>query len=338
MRAVLYPDATMSSERPRRLADLGERALIERIERRVEGVANAQAKRRGAGRWRLGIGDDAAIYRPVAGEELVLSTDAQVEDVHFRLGRETPRTVGRRALAVSLSDLAAMGAEPVGVLLDLAAPAKAPVALFDAIVGGFVAETARHRCPLVGGNLSRARRWSLDMTVVGRCARGRALSRRGLRPGDRLCVTGSLGVAALARLRADRAGTRLTRVPTPRLEAGRALARDRRTRACIDLSDGLAQDLSNLLAADGLGARIDPAALPRPRGFDRACRALDRDPLRVLTAGGEDYELLFAFRCERNPDWTALADRLGVAVREIGRVRLEPGVSGLPTPPRGHHF
>lgn len=314
------------------LAEIGESALIARLARRAERVP-------GPG-WRLRIGDDAALLRPPAGQDLVFSTDAVVEGTHFRRGRETPRTVGRRALAVSLSDLAAMGARPVGALLDLAAPATGALREFDAVVAGFVDEGRRHDCPLVGGNLARSSRWSLDVTVIGAVPRGRALRRRGLRPGDGLYVTGSLGGAALARLRADARGGRLTRVPTPRLDAGRALARLAGARACLDVSDGLATDLGHLLAGDGLGARVDPARLPRPRGFDRACRALGLDPTGVITGGGEDYELLFAFRSQRNgPEAEAkrLGRALGLPVTWIGDVRHAPGLEGLPAP-RGHHF
>lgn len=322
------------------LADLGERALIARIARRAGRVPGRD--------WALRIGDDAAVLRPRAGDELVLSTDAQIEGTHFRFGRESPRTLGRRAMAVNLSDLAAMGAEPVGALLDVAAPADAEVATLDGVVAGFVAEGARFGCPLVGGNLARAASWSLDVTVVGRCRRGASLGRRGVRPGDGLFVTGTLGRGALARLRADATGAALRHVPTPRIEAGRALARTQNgrgrasgegVRACLDLSDGLATDLRHLLAGSGCGATVDLEALPAPRGFARACRALALDPVELMTRAGEDYELLFAFRSRGNSDPSArLGKRLGVAVTRIGRITSEKGVRGLPQVPIGHHF
>ena len=322
----------------RTLAEAGESALIERLARRA-GLPPGRD-------WPLAIGDDAAILRPRAGWDVVLSVDAVVEDVHFRFGREAPRTVGRRALIVNLSDLAAMGAEPVGCLLSLMAPGSLPVAVFDGLVEGVVAESSRHGCPLVGGNLSAATRTSLSITVVGRVERGRALRRGRVRTGDRLFVTGRLGAGALARLRADRAGGRLRRLPTPRLKAGRALARLPEATGCVDLSDGLTTDLAHLLEGTRLGAEIDPAALPRPAGFEAACERLGTDPLELLCAGGEDYELLFAVSSptasagqgRRSLAGPGLSTRLGVPVREIGRVVSCPGLHGLPGRSRPHHF
>jgi len=321
-----------------RLADLGESALIERIKRRA-GLPSGRE-------WPLAIGDDAAVLRPRTGSDVVLSVDAVVEDVHFRFVREAPRTIGRRALIVNLSDLAAMGAEPVGCLLSLMVPRALSVPVFDGLVEGVIAESIRHGCPLVGGNLSAASRTSLTITVLGRVKRGRALRRGRVRAGDRLFVTGSLGAGALARLRADRTGTRLRHLPTPRLEAGQALARLPATTGCVDLSDGLMTDLVHLLEGTMLGAEIDPATLPRPGGFEAACGRLGADPLDLLCAGGEDYELLFAMRSRsgagrRRPgplEAPELSARLGVPVHEIGRVVSQPGLHGLPVRARSHHF
>ena len=327
------------TKRVRTLADLGEGALIARIAKRA---------RRTPGRdWALRIGDDAAILRPRAGDELVFSTDAFVEGSHFRFGREPARTIGRRAMVANLSDLAAMGAEPVGALLSLAAPRRGALSDFDGIVAGVLDEAERFACPLVGGNLTHARAWSLDVTVIGRCPRGKALRRSGLRAGDALYVTGTLGGATLARLRADSAGGALRRVALPRIEAGRALARMDRVRTCIDLSDGLATDLAHLLEGTELGADVDVRALPRPRGFDRGCRALGLDPDRVISGGGEDYELLFAFRSGRNASAATgteartierLAARLEIPITRIGEITSEKGLRGLPPVRRGHHF
>jgi len=316
-----------------RLGDLGEFGLIERIERAVarSGVRSAAVV--------LGIGDDAAILRARRGEDVVVTTDALVEGVHFRFATQSPRAIGRRALAVNLSDLAAMGARPLGCLLALAAPPELPLRTLDGVLAGMLREAARHGCPLVGGNVARARETSLVITALGAVARGRALTRRGARAGDRILVTGTLGGAALELARAERGAGTLRRVPTPRLAAGRALARVRGVGACIDVSDGLEADLAHLLEPAGLTALLDPGRIPQPPGFQAACRRLGLDPDALARGGGEDYELLFTVR-PGAPSAAALARRLGVPVSEIGRaVRPTRGRQGHAAPPRGYrHF
>jgi thiamine-monophosphate kinase len=311
----------------RTLADLGEFGLIERIARIAQiaqipgSVASSQVK--------LGIGDDAAVIRPRAGEDVVVTTDALIEGVHFRWRSQAAATIGRRALAVNLSDLAAMGAKPLACTLALAAPGGLGLRTLDGLVRGLTRAAHEHGCPLVGGNLARATTTSLTLTVLGVVPAGRALRRSAARAGDRIFVTGSLGGAALALARADLSGGQLRSVPVPRLAAGRALARLRARGACIDVSDGLAADLGHVLQASGVGAEIDLAAVPVPSGFARACARLGLDPGRLAAGGGEDYELLFTLR-ESAPRATALARRLGVAVSEIGRITRKRRLRGLP--------
>jgi len=306
------------------LADLGEVALIERIQ--------ALVRRQGGSlrRIALGIGDDAAVLRLAAGEELVVSSDARVEDVHFRWQTESPRWIGRRAALASLSDLAAMGARPLGMICALAAPPELELEVFDGLLRGIVEEAGAQGAPLVGGNLTRARETSLSLTVLGSVPRGAALLRSGSRAGDRLCVTGALGAPALARLRAERLGRRIQQLPAPRLAVGRALCALRQREpgwigGVIDVSDGLEADALHLARAGRTrrpGARlrveIDAARVPRPAGFDALCRRFGADPTALLLGGGEDYELLFAAR-RSAPPAAELARRLGVAVTEVGR-------------------
>jgi thiamine-monophosphate kinase len=294
------------------LRELGEFGLIDRI-------ARAAARRRGSRDVLLGIGDDAALLRARAGETWVVSTDAFFEGVHFRLTSESPRTVGRRALAASLSDLAAMGARPLACLLSLAAAPAQSVSSLDGVVAGLLEESARHACPLVGGNTSRARQLSLTLTVIGSAKAGRALRRGVARPGDRIFVTGTLGGAALERLRAARGRGRVRSVPAPRLRAGQALARLPGRISCIDVSDGLEADLAHLLGPRGLAAEIEPARLPMPVGFRAACARAGADPAALARGGGEDYELLFTL-APGSISAARLGRRLGVRVTEIGRV------------------
>jgi thiamine-monophosphate kinase len=300
-----------------RVGDLGEFGLIERIERIAGRARSADVV--------LGIGDDAAILRLQPGEELVVTTDAAVAGVHFRLDQETPGTAGRRAAVGCLSDLAAMGARPLGVLLAFALPPATASATALGLVRGVVQEARRVGAALVGGNVTRARGISLTLTALGAVRRGRALRRDRGRAGDRLFVTGVLGRSAL-----ERARGRVRAVGAPRIAAGRRLAGVRGVGACIDLSDGLAADLVQLARASRVAARLAPALLPLPPGFAAACARAGRDPLRLALAGGEDYELLFSVR-PSGPGAGELARRLGVRVTEIGRFeRGRPALRGIP--------
>jgi len=311
----------------RSVSDLGEFALIARIERALR-----RARATGGPAVALGIGDDAALLRVRPGEQVAVSTDALVESVHFRWDAESPESIGRRALAAALSDLAAMGARPLGVVVALAAPPGLALARVDGLVRGMASLARRCGAPLVGGNVTRARDTALALTAIGAVRRGRALRRDAARPGDRVFVTGTLGGAALAVARAARGAGRARRrgpAPEPRLAAGRALAALRGAGACIDVSDGLLADLGHVLAASRVGATIDPARVPRPPGFARACAALGLDPERLALAGGEDYELCFTLR-RGAPGEAALARRLGVRVTEIGRIEPRRGLRGAP--------
>jgi thiamine-monophosphate kinase len=303
----------------RSVADVGEFGLIERV---------ARLARRVGGGVALGIGDDAALLRLRAGELAAVSTDALVDGVHFRLDQETPRVAGARAAAAALSDLAAMGARPLGLTSALTTPGELPLETALGLHRGLVALAARHACPLVGGNVARSPTLSLTLTAVGAVGRDRVLRRAGARPGDRILVTGTLGGSALAR-----ASGRVRRVAEPRLAAGRALAGGRLATACIDVSDGLLADLGHLCEASGVGAELDATRVPRPRGFAAACRRLGADPDRLALAGGEDYELLFTAPA-RGPDAEALSQRLRTRVSEIGTVR-ERGLRVRGAAPQG---
>ncbi|HXV36063.1 MAG TPA: thiamine-phosphate kinase, partial [Myxococcota bacterium] len=270
------------------LRDLGEFGLIARIER--------AARAAGAVRSRgvvLGIGDDAAILRARPGEDWVVTTDAMVEGVHFRWETQSAHCIGRRALVANLSDLAAMGARPLGFALALALPPGLALRRIDGLIAGMLAEAVRHRCPLIGGNVTRARQTSLTIAAQGAVERGRALTRSGARAGDRIFVTGALGASALELARSRAGLGRIRSVPTPRLRAGRALASLPGVGACIDVSDGLLADLAHLLERSGCSARLDVERVPRPPRFDAACHRLGLDPVELASRGGEDYELLF---------------------------------------------
>ena len=303
-----------------RLRDLGEFGLIDRIARAAGRSARARVV--------LGIGDDAAVLRLRRGEDAVLTTDALVEGVHFRWRSESPAHIGFRAMVAAVSDLAAMGARPLGVTVALAAPPHLALTRVDGVVRGLLEAARRFDAPLVGGNVTRARATALTLAALGGVERGRALTRAGARPSDRIFVTGTLGDAALAVARMARGGAR-RHLPEPRLAAGRALTRLRGVGACIDVSDGLIADLGHLLRASGVGAEIDVSRLPRSRRFEGGCRRLGLDALRLALTGGEDYELLFTLR-PGGPSSVSLRNRLGVRVSEIGRISRQPGLRGVP--------
>ena len=177
-----------------------------------------------------------------------------------------------------------------------------------------------HGAPLVGGNVTGSDQTSLTLTVLGAVKRGRALTRSGARAGDRIFVTGELGTSAFEVARAERGAGRVRFVPTPRLAAGRALARIAGVGGCIDVSDGLDADLAHLLAGTELAPELAPDRFPRPARFDTRCTRAGLDAELLLRSGGEDYELLFTARGPVARE-ALLSRRLGVRVSEIGAVR-----------------
>ena len=265
---------------------------------------------------RLGVGDDAALLALSGGQELVISTDTLVDGRHFD-GRIRPRDLGWKSLAVNLSDLAAMGAEPLGFTLALTLPRAEPSWLQDFASG--LRELALHaKVDLLGGDTTRGP-LSISITALGQLPAGRALRRSGARPGESIWVSGPLGDAALALRLGGRAPAdlrqRLDR-PQPRLQQGRAL-RGLGT-ACIDLSDGLTADLGHVLRASGVGARLDWEAIPRSAAFRTHCSA--KWEAECLLQGGDDYELL---ACATD---AAAARMQTQGWQRIGQIEAEPGL------------
>ncbi len=311
------------------MARTGEFELIERFTRpftRGEGV-------------RVGIGDDAAVLRMPPGEELVATVDAVVEGVHFTR-RFTPEEIGWKALAVNLSDLAAMGARPLWALVALATPPAADPARLARIGRGIAACARRHGVSVVGGNVTAARELSLTVTVLGAVRRGKALLRSGARPGDLLVVSGTLGDAAMGIRPGATAGLRARqRRPCPRLALGRGAVGI--ARAAVDISDGLLQDLGHLCAASGLGARVEVDRLPLSAAYRAATRG-SRDPALGALSGGEDYELLLAVPPSRLEALREAAARARTPVTVVGALEARRGVrvvrgGHLLQPPRTGH-
>ena len=268
-----------------------------------------------------GPGDDCAVL-PAARGELCVTTDAVVEGVHFTRPAFSAEDVGYKALAVNLSDLAAMGARPAWFVCAVALPRPGAAALVRGVARGMAPLARKWRIALAGGNFTSAPELSITVTAAGEVPRGRALLRSGARPGDLLFVSGTLGDARLGleRLRAKGAPPRESlrqRRPVPRIALG--LLSRRYASAAIDVSDGLSQDLAHLCLASGVGAQVDAARLP----LSRAVRAAFPDALeaaRWALAGGEDYELLLCVPAPRSAGFLRACARAGERVTQIGRV------------------
>jgi thiamine-monophosphate kinase len=270
-----------------------ERQLIERVVRNL-------ASQAGAG-LRVGIGDDAAVIRPRAGLEWVLTTDAFLENVHFLLRIHAPEVVGYKALARATSDLAAMGARPRYFLLSLALPPSCTGKWFDPFLKGMSRAARSFGLVLAGGDTTRNPEAAINLTVIGEVVPDRAVLRSGARPGDMICVSGTLGEAELG-LQLLQHGLTVRRKwqgllrkhlhPEPRLIMGEWLARNRRATAMIDTSDGLSTDLAHLCEASGVGAKVWAAKIPKV-ALPSDLRKLGLDPLHLALDGGEDYELVF---------------------------------------------
>jgi thiamine-monophosphate kinase len=258
----------------------------------------------------LGGGDDAALVQPAAGCELAVSTDLLLEGRHFA-ARAAPRLLGHKALAVNLSDMAAMGATPRWATLALALP-EADAAWLAAFADGFYALAARFGVDLVGGDTTRGP-LTLCVAILGEVPAGTALRRDGARPGDDVWVSGALGGAAYALEHPeDAAAAKRLHEPEPRVALGerlRGLAS-----AAIDVSDGFAQDLGHILARSAAGAVVRYADLPK---FRIADAALER---RCVLAGGDDYELAFTAPPAVRAAIEALATPLGVALSRVGAI------------------
>jgi thiamine-monophosphate kinase len=269
----------------------------------------------------LGPGDDAALVQPSKGLALAVTVDTVREGIHFG-PLFSASEVGHKALAVNLSDLAAMGATPRWFLVALELPARFPSSRLDGIAKGMAALARSQACVLVGGNVTRGDRLALTITAIGEVPPKLALRRDGLRPRDVIAVTGELGAAALG-LRLLKSGTRIGAEaqlrPTPRISAG--LAARGLAHAAIDVSDGLAQDVSHLTESSGCGVELWADAIPMSPEV-----AAQPDALKLCLSGGEDYELVFGVGRAKLAELQSRLRKLGVPLTVIGRSVTPRGV------------
>jgi len=275
----------------------------------------------------LGVGDDAALVRPRAGTEIAISTDLLLAGRHFFRGAD-PGLLGHKALAVNLSDMAAMGATPRWATLSIALPAV-DARWLGAFARGFMRLAQRHGVDLIGGDTTRGP-LAICVQIMGEVPRGKALRRDGAQVGDEIWVSGELGGAALALAGLQRR-VRLTPAerrplerrlhqPTARIELGAALRGI--ARSAIDVSDGLLADLGHICERSQTGAVVEFARVPAPRAV--RARLAGVSGRTVLLAGGDDYELCFTAPVARHARVKAIGQRVGVPVSCIGRIVAAP--------------
>lgn len=323
----------------KKISDLGEFGLIERIAARVAGAAGVIT----------GIGDDAAVTAPAPAMQLLTSTDMLLEDVHFRRRWHDPHRLGRKSLAVSISDIAAMGAQPRWALLSLAVPAGLPLDFLDEFTSGFLAMAAEHGVALIGGDTCSSRSGLvISVTIMGEQLPERILRRCGAQPGHDIWVTGTLGDAAMglkmlesdsspsALLSADGTagdGYLISRLldPTPRVSVGLALAESGLVSAMIDISDGILADFGHIAEQSAVGGSIRLDDLPLSPAFRLRAEKFPEFPYQLALSGGEDYELCFTAPAENREKIVDCVKKCGVKATPVGIVSSLPGVVAVGT-------
>ena len=305
-----------------------EDSILKRIFARAEDSAQNLAGRA----VRLGIGDDAALFRPKRAHETILTCDWFLEGTHFRRDKHPPDAVGWKCLTRALSDVAAMGGVPRCFLLSLALPESHTGRWLDAFLGGLRRASRRFNCTLAGGDTTRRREILISVTAVGEIRNAGAVLRSGARAGDIIYVTGRLGEAelglrilrsSLGRVRPSNPILKKHLYPEPRLAVGQWLAERGFATSMMDLSDGLSTDLPRLCAASGVGADVESGRLPVTQRLS-AGRGAGVAPLQLALHGGDDYELLFTVR----PSHVNMVPRTfrGTPLTAIGRITEHRGL------------
>ena len=340
-----------SATASRLVSELGERGLIERIRQRLPPPPPDLI---------VGPGDDAAVIAPERGALQVLTTDALVEGVHFDGRFSSPADIGHKALAVNVSDIAAMGGTARIALLSFMLPDSTTVDAVDGMLDGLLGLAARVKVALAGGNITRSPGpLVIDVTVMGFAKPRKVLTRSAGSPGDLLYVSGTIGAAAagLDWLRANASGraeppspalsdcVSRHRRPEPRTRLGSALGRMRAASACMDLSDGLADAVHQIAEASGTGARIDSAKLPLHPGAVDWFSSREVDPVERCIRGGDDYELLFSVPLRRRHRLRGVFHVIGgLTLTPIGAltatrtIELMRDGAATPLPPGFSHF
>ncbi|MCL5257540.1 MAG: thiamine-phosphate kinase [Chloroflexi bacterium] len=312
---------------PATVAGIGEFGLIERI----AGIISKNPDPEGVV---VGIGDDAAALEFPPQSLVLATTDIMIENVHFQLGAQTPRDLGRRVMVINVSDIAAMGGLPRYALLSLGLTPDIPVSFIEEFYAGVGVEAKLFGFGVVGGNIARSpERLILDVTMLGMVEPARVVRRSGARPGDQIMVTGNLGSSAAGlAIILDHLHDRLPHevvqylkaahnLPRPRVAEGRLLAESGCCTAMIDISDGLASDLNHICEQSQVGAVIFESALPIADATRALAGAVQKPVSEYALFGGEEYELLFTVRpgCAESLA-LALRGATGILATTIGEV------------------
>jgi thiamine-monophosphate kinase len=280
------------------------------------------------------IGDDAAVWQASRSHRSVITTDALVEGVHFRLDTMSLEDAGWRAMASNLSDLAAMGSRPVLVTVALGIPPAASEAAVLELYRGMLAVATAHRCAVAGGDITRSPQWLLSITAIGEVRAPHAKGRSGARRGDIVAVTGPLGASRAGLHLADNVNMlsdalraqamKAHRRPEPRVREGQFLAASDHVHAMMDISDGLSTDLARLAASSGCAAVVDE--VPVAASAAAMARLRGEDPSDYALAGGEDYELLVALDARAFRYLSSrFSKRFGHELFAVGRMREGSG-------------
>jgi thiamine-monophosphate kinase len=298
-----------------KLSEIGEFALIAAIkEMALEGQGVIK-----------GIGDDAAVLRPCPGMVSLVTTDLLLQGVHFQLDLIDPYRLGRKAVAVNLSDIASCGGIPRAMLVSLAIAPEAELASVQSLYKGMLEQAQAFKVALVGGDTSQGDRLLISITLIGEAEEAKIVYRAGARKGDLIFVTGTLGDAALGLRQlkqGKREGVLIQRhlTPVPRVKEGQAIAQQGLATAMIDISDGLVADLGHILEASQVGAEIRLSGLPLSEEYRKEVKAYSPDPYALALAGGEDYELLFTAAPAKEKAVAKLAQELGIPITSIGKI------------------
>jgi thiamine-monophosphate kinase len=300
-------------------------------------IARLRRRNRGNTQVLLGIGDDGAVVKPDSGKDLIASCDLMVEGVHFRPEWTSPRLLGHKALAVNLSDIAAMGGVPKFAMISVALPRWCTSEFIDGFFDGLFELANAHGVSIIGGDTSLSPgTLFIDVSVIGECESGKAITRGGANVGDRIYVSGALGASALG-LSLLEGGFRLDEsqdvsnpkrkavlkhlAPAPQSRLGRTIGEDALATAMIDISDGLSTDLWHILDESNVGAIIHAASIPVAECvLATASSAPGIDALSLALHGGEEYELLFTACPENHERVIAVAETLGASIAAIGDI------------------